>query len=225
MISEERLRLSARRAGEALADSLPAPEDCRHSFSPAFEKKMARLIRRTRHRGFYTGMKRAASFVLAVLLSGGLWLTVDAQARETFFGWVSQQVEDAQRYFNPGPVTPIGEIVPYRLTVPAGYQLEARTIRDASGEESYTTADGTPIHFTWQYAAETAGGEVYVLDSGSHRKRVTVHGMPADLYLSASPDTSNTILWTDEDTGALLHISAVLDEDDLLKLAEAVTRE
>ena len=102
MISEERLRTAARAVSQAMIDSLPEPEDCHHDFSPEFERKMKKLLRRSRHWGLYQGLKRAACFFLVLLLSSGAFLTVNAEAREIVFGWVSEKFEDAQRYFYPG---------------------------------------------------------------------------------------------------------------------------
>ena len=48
MISEERLRTAARAVSQAMIDSLPEPEDCHHDFSPEFERKMKKLLRRSR---------------------------------------------------------------------------------------------------------------------------------------------------------------------------------
>lgn len=39
MISEEALRRAAQEAGQTLADSLPAPEECQHTFPPALSGK------------------------------------------------------------------------------------------------------------------------------------------------------------------------------------------
>lgn len=107
MISEERLRMAAIQAGKALADSLP--EECEHTFSPAFEKKMDRLLRKSR-RGKHWGLKRAALFFLAVCLAGGTWLTVDAQAREDLTGWLYGKIQAAyeeEAAIPPGLTQPV----------------------------------------------------------------------------------------------------------------------
>ena len=56
---EEGLSLLAAQL-RALADSLPDPADCAHTFSPKFQRRMARLIRRHRHKSLYRGLRRAA---------------------------------------------------------------------------------------------------------------------------------------------------------------------
>ena len=162
MISEDALRRAAREADRALVDSLPAPADCAHTFSPKFQRRMARLIRRHRHKGLYRGLRRAACVLLAVLLGGTVFLSTNAQAREAFFGWVREQVEGVQRYFHQGNVTSASEIVHYQIDIPEGYWLEDSLEAEGYFDYYYVNDDGDSIEFTYQYETETAGGELYV---------------------------------------------------------------
>ena len=222
MISEEQLRLAAQRAGKALAESLPEPEDCHHEFSPELERKMRKLIRKSRHPGFYKGLKRAACFLLVLLLSGGAFLTVNAEARELVFGWISDKFEDSQRYFHQGDPTPAEDIVYYQIDVPDEYWLESRYEGEGYINEYYVNEDGKYVNFVYQYITEISGGEMYIIDTESKKKNVFVHDMPADLYIADLPENSNTVVWTDTETGALLDVTAYMDEDELIALAESV---
>lgn len=222
MISEEQLRLAAQRAGKALAESLPEPEDCHHEFSPEFERKMRKLIRKSRHPGFYKGLKRAACFLLVLLLSGGAFLTVNAEARELVFGWISEKFEDSQRYFHQGDPTPAEDIVYYQIDVPDEYWLESRYEGEGYINEYYVNEEGKYVNFVYQYITEISGGEMYIIDTESKKKNVFVHDMPADLYIADLPENSNTVVWTDTETGALLDVTAYMDEDELIALAESV---
>ena len=79
MITEEMLRIAAAEADQAIRDSLPHPADCDHQFSPRFERKMKRVIRRGRHPVAYKFLHRAACLLVVVTLVGASWLTVDAE--------------------------------------------------------------------------------------------------------------------------------------------------
>lgn len=223
MITEDALRRAAREADRALADSLPDPADCAHTFSPKFQRRMARLIRRHRHKGLYRGLRRAACVLLAVLLGGTVFLSTNAQAREAFFGWVREQVEGAQRYFHQGNVTSTSEIVRYQIDVPEGYWLEDSLEAEGYFDYYYVNDEGDSIEFTYQYETEAAGGELYVDDREDEKKPVIVRGTPGELYLSNEEEMSNTVIWMDQRTGALIDVTAFLDEDALLDLAETVT--
>lgn len=75
---------AAAEADQAIRDSLPAPAECEHEFSPSFQRKMRRTFRKAKHPVIYKLPKYAACFVLAVALASGTWLTVDAEARAAF---------------------------------------------------------------------------------------------------------------------------------------------
>lgn len=85
-------------ADQIIRDSLPAPAECEHNFSPSFQKKMRRIFRRAKHPVVYKLPKYAACFVLIVALASSTWLTVDAEARTAFFAWVREQYETYIEY-------------------------------------------------------------------------------------------------------------------------------
>lgn len=80
MISEEMLKKAAAEADQAIRDSLPAPAECEHEFSPSFQRKMRRTFWKAKHPVIYKLPKYAACFILAVALASGTWLTVDVEA-------------------------------------------------------------------------------------------------------------------------------------------------
>ena len=49
MISDKDLQDAARTCEKAILDDMPEPEDCPEEFSPAFERRMRRVIRRVDH--------------------------------------------------------------------------------------------------------------------------------------------------------------------------------
>ena len=57
-------------------------------FSPQFEKKMRKLVRRGNHPIRYRVAQIAACLLLAALLSGCTVLAISPEAREAFLGWV-----------------------------------------------------------------------------------------------------------------------------------------
>ena len=52
---------------------------------------------------------------------------------------------------------------------------------------------------------------------------VKVHGNDADLLISTSSEIANCILWSTSDNTAF-YISAFLDADDLVRIAESVEK-
>ena len=113
MISEEMLKKAAAEADQAIRDSLPAPAECEHEFSPSFQRKMRRTFRKAKHPKL---PKYAACFVLAVALASGTWLTVDVEARAAFFAWVREQYEAFVEYRFIGEAPQENTIVKYELS-------------------------------------------------------------------------------------------------------------
>ena len=48
MISDETLKKATAEADQAIRDSLPAPAECEHEFSPSFQRKMRRTFRKAK---------------------------------------------------------------------------------------------------------------------------------------------------------------------------------
>ena len=96
MITDEMLRAAAARSCEIYVAHLEKgfdPEK-KHEFSPEFLRKIERLKRRAKHPVFYKTTRRVASIALAILITGGAWITVDAEARAAFVGWVKEVYEE-----------------------------------------------------------------------------------------------------------------------------------
>lgn len=120
MISEDRLRQAVRDAGALLDQSLPDPDQCHHTFSPAFLNRMEALLRRRKRAPVYRVLKGVACFFLAFLLGGTIFLSTNAQAREAFFGWLSEQIGGTVDYRFHNDVSEATHR--YRLSeIPSGY--------------------------------------------------------------------------------------------------------
>ncbi len=225
MISEERLRQAAGAAVLALADSLPAPEECQHEFSPGFEQRMRRVLRRGNHPTVYRGLRRAACFLLALLLSGSVWLTVDTEAREAVFGWISERVEGAYHYFFHGDGTSQKQVVRYALSeIPEGYREEDVYEADAYTEITYVeTATGRYLSLGWLHPSiETETPELFFLTGDMEREPAQVNGRAAEFYRDDTGNMANVIVWRDEENDTLLYLSGYFDKGNLIGLAENV---
>ena len=144
MISEEMLKKAAAEADQAIRDSLPAPAECEHEFSPSFQRKMRRTFRKAKHPIIYKLPKYAACFVLALILTSGTWLTVDAEARAAFLAWVREQYEAFVEYRFIGEAPQ--ESVEDELTwLPEGFSLQSEQDLDGGTYLTYTNDSGRRI--------------------------------------------------------------------------------
>ncbi len=219
-LTEDRLRAVAREAGDAL-DHAPLPEED-HAFSEKYRRAVRQMEGRSRHPAWSAGLRRVAVILVVLLLPFSGWMTVDAQARGIVFGWIRETIPFFQTYSSPNDAV-IETPVHYELSVPAGYELIDHYTSDTFCDEYYLDAEGDALSFSYQYVTDSSSSILTVIDKDAQRVDTTVHGNPADLYLSLDPDGSNTIVWTEAATGALIQITATMDQDELTALAEHVT--
>ena len=225
MISEDRLRQAVRDAGALLDQSLPDSDQCHHTFSPAFLNRMEALLRRRKRAPVYRVLKGVACFFLAFLLGGTIFLSTNAQAREAFFGWLSEQIGGTVDYRFHNDVSEATHR--YRLSeIPSGYWETDRYEAETTGDELYENEAGEYLSFSYQYVTEDTESmlSLFFVDE-MEQKTVSINGTPADYYFDNTGTHSNTLVWTDPETKALLTLSAYLEEDTLIYMAENVIRE
>ena len=192
-----------------------------HEFSARFQKKIARLKRKVDAPFFYGALRYVASILLAVAVSLSTWLAVDVKAREAFFGWVKEVYEtyfvyrfNAETAENTAPVA-------YRLGwLPDGYS----EMFEQEGRDTTTIiyTDGGVAMMTFKYMHSPDLSQWYIDTFSSIKKKTLVNGITADLFLATDKETSNVIMWISEDTA--FYISAFLDEEKLIKIAENVEK-
>ena len=222
MITDEMLAQAAAEFADAINESLPNPSECTHQFSPRFEKKMKRLIRKSHHPIFYRALRTVASIVLVILIGFGSTLAVSAEAREIVFGWVKQQYENFYEYFFEGDATPTESAKYQPGWMPEGCEFVTTIETDGGEIQIYTDDQGTLIRFS--YTSGTADEKVSV-DGVSYEKEVVeIHGSIAEIYISPNEDETNSMFWTSEDGSVLFTISGNYDKDTFIKIAENIEK-
>lgn len=224
MISDERLREAARQAEKNLLASLPEPEDCEATFSPEFERKMKKLVRRTDHPIRYWVQKAVACILLVVLLGGGSVLALSTEARAAFVGWIKETYEAwfVYRYIGENQSIP-EDISYYPAWIPDGYYESSRFDTDTYNIIIYEDNDNNIITFYYSCDADAAG--IYLEKEGVDIKSVRIGNIYADLYVDETKGNANSLVWVDEKSGVLFWISANCNEDELIKIAESIVVE
>ena len=220
MITAEMLRVSVAEADQTICDSLPRPEECNHQFSPRFERKIKRVLRRVRHPVAYKYLRRAACFLVAVTLVGASWLTVNAEARGTFFTWVRQQYKNFVEYRFEG-LAPDKEMTTNFAPrwLPEGYEEYEVHSAGGTSTKTYCNSDGQAIHFMYSPGADATS--LFVVSEQMTIEKVFVGAQEADFYLDADPQNANVLVWYSESGDILFCISAPLPRDVMVKIAES----
>lgn len=218
-ITDDMLRQSAAMARDAMLTSLPEPEDCPADCTPRLRRQLDRLLRRQRHPMLYRTMGQIAACFLAVLVLGGGWLTMDQEARASFFQW-SRQVYETQIVFRFAGEPAAGGV--YRVGwVPEGYtEWQVSDDPDLSFIV-YRNAEGKLLGF--DYGPMQEGAALYVVEADKAAMYpVEVNGIPGEFYLYDDSEVSNTLVWLDESIGMYFSIGGFLDEADMLHMAESI---
>ena len=195
-----------------------APE---HTFSPSFERRMKKLLRRGRHPVWYKALHAAACVLLALLLSGCAVLAVSPAAREAFAGWVRSVYYDTLVYTYTGPEGKAPENMLYRpLWLPEGYEVYDESPNLSLPMASYRNEAGEDITLITYGSVESMSLNI-VQEEDVVEKQVLVAGKKADLYLD-SGGGSSFLIWTDDGQHLMFVLRGHFTEKEALRIAESV---
>ena len=213
MISDEMLTQAAQEYEQALLGALPETVPA-HTFSKTFEKKMARLCRKTKHSSAYTAFKRVACAVILVVLLGSTAVLSSAEGHATVMGWINM-ISDR---FTQKTEEPIAKNYDLK-EVPEGYRLVERSQRRGGGFVLYVDQRGNFLVFDYQY--DPNGGSYFMKMENHIHLHETVDGQLMDIYLSQDPAYRNAVVWSVPGK-ATFSISAYLEKNDLIALTKKV---
>lgn len=220
-MNEEELSLAAARAAELLNEALPRPEDCNHTFSPRFRRKMRHLLFRQQHPVLTRGLQSAAVLFLTITVLFGSLLTVSTDAREFVSGWVKTRIETIYHFYYEGDAAQADSTEYVLGWIPDGYTL-VETV-DFPGQRIYNYADADKRwYLSFTYSVDSSDADIFLLNADCTQKEVTVNGIPATLYIPLSDNNSPDIIWEDREKGVLFILTAHVSEDVLIKMAENI---
>ena len=213
MISDEMLTQAAQEYEQALLGALPETVPA-HTFSKTFQKKMARLCRKTKHSSAYTAFKRVACAVILVALLGSTAVLSSAEGHATVMGWINM-ISDR---FTQKTEEPIAKNYDLK-EVPEGYRLAEHSQRRGGGFVLYVDQRGNFLVFDYQY--DPNGGSYFMKMENHIHLQETVDGQLMDIYLSQDPAYRNAVVWSVPGK-ATFSISAYLENNDLIALTKQV---
>ncbi len=224
--SEDALRQAAASVRQSMLDSMPLPSQCTHEFSPGFQGKMERLVSGERRRkSVRKALRRVAMFLGAVLVSAGVWLTVDAEARAAFTAWVRDVYESSVVYRFYGE--PAAEALPaYRIAwLPEGYETLDVLDNGNVFNAFYQQGDDVMTGFVFEYffaQDSTLLGMPFFDEENYNIQTIEIHGTQADFYQPLVPEETSTLIWIDESVGIVFTLNGFLDEAAMVHIAESI---
>jgi len=222
MIHKDKLSASAAKATMAIIDSLPAPGECSHEFTPRFQKKMQRTIRRAKHPIIYNIPKRVACFIIAAIIIGSTWLTVDADARTEIFAWIREKYEEFIEYRFVGKPSSEKEKTDYELTwLPDGYTEIDRLVTEDGCTIIYSH-DVSLIQFVYSTGADA--DSLFVGDFNGEVQTIQIGEFTADFYQAQNNSQSSTVVWMSAQKDTLFSITTSLPKDIIIELCKSVQK-
>lgn len=227
VFTDAELKLAAAEVRGAMLAAMPSPVECEHEFSPEFEEKMRTVLaheKKRRVRKKWLG--RAAGFLLALVLGGGVWLASDQSARAGFRAWVQETYENVFVLRFRGTDTQ-ASYPSFRLT---WLPEDCTAVYDTyTGESSYgasitnRNAPERGAYLRCYVNDDTLTLDLNVMYDETYTVRPTeVNGAGATLCLAPDDMHTSLLVWQDE-TGELIYVlDGYLTEDALLRIAEGV---
>lgn len=236
MLTDAMLKEAAAEAERFLLSIVPEDGEP-HVFSKRFERKMAKLIRRTNHPIRYQIMRTAAAVLLAITTLFGAVMAVSPEARAAVIGWVKSAFHEFFEYsseasstgnnvnddMNNGGSSQPSEPVKheYHLSViPEGYR-ELKVVERLDGKTYlYVNTSMQMLQFSYTYGAQNSS--MFAKAEEYEQYSVVVNERSADVYIAIKESETNGIVWQDIGANVLLQISAICNKEELIKIAETV---
>lgn len=220
MILEETLGDAVKEYAQVFFASLPETPEYEHTFSPKFEKKMKRLCHKVKYKSTSSYLKRMACAIIAIILCGSMLLMLNTEVRAAAVGWIREAYNSFTSYFFVDEVES-DESLNYEITnLPEGYILLTQQETDAGKIAIYQNGDGKIMQFGC-YTSES--GILFVGGYEYDYSQVIISGKTADLYIAKDPTHSNTIVWENAKGNIFFQLTAYLEKDSLIQLAEGVS--
>lgn len=219
MLTDEKIRIAAEEADQAMMEQLEAFGNQTHSFSKKFHRRMHSLLIKRKHPLLKKVMQMAAGFALVIVLSGSFLLLFSSNSRAAFLEWLVSLQKTYVEYFPSGEVKDSEQNTQYRLgIIPEGYELYDFEATEQGGYAVYCNEQGYFLKFHYLYGT---GDAHFFIEIGDYQcKETQIGDIPAEFYDASDNDVGNTLIWRSE--GNLFCIDGYFNEEELISLAENV---
>lgn len=222
MITEEMMASAAAEMNEAMLRSLPDQEDCHHTFSTRFERKMKRLIYRTDHPIQTLILQRVASVIFVLFVGLATIMAISPTVRANVLGWIRERYESFIAYYFVEEPSSKNQNTEYFIDCSdTEYTLIFSSVDDDIHYQIYEDINGTHLDFT--YATNYIRNIFYIKDDKYEVRPISINGKTGDLYISIDGTEKNSFIWSDEETQIIFYLTSSIEPEYLILLAEKIT--
>lgn len=183
-------------------------------------KNPLRWAKSRKKRPWQRASRLVAVILLFISLSFGLVMLFSAPARAAVERWIVEWYQTHIIYRFSGKA----ECLPrYELTgLSEGFVELERTETSTFADVIYGKETGELISFS--YTVMTQGGATVFVPNGDSVSEVMVGKNQGRLFIPQDPESLTKLTWIDDTAGIQFTIAAVLDESDMVRLAESNRR-
>ena len=222
--SDKDLQLAAGQVRGVMLTSLPLPSECTHVFSDAFTERMDALLEQDRQqRKRQTVLRHVAAVFLALLVGASALFAFNPEVRAAVLHWAREFYVSSvlYRFTGEAPAAPLPACEIGWL--PEGY-TEVEVYQDEDLFFAlYENESGETIAIDYSYMFDGTLLEITFEGKSDHQhKMVSINGQPADFYEVVDGSDTNELIWFDEKQNISFHISGMLHEATMLRIAESI---
>lgn len=215
--TDEQLRDAAAFLRQAYYASLPDVSNYHPEYSEEFLQKMDRLCRQYRfRRQAKSFLKTVVAAVVALLITGSVWLGLNVDARAAFRAWLIEIYENTfiYRFFND-PAD--DRLVNYDIhKLPEGYAFDREIITPTEHIRIYRNGEIPLCFMYFKMSNQRVLGQL-----AAQRIETKVGKNHADYY-SSEDGSSNDLVWFDEDKEMVFCLSGFFTEKEMIAIADNV---
>jgi hypothetical protein len=164
----------------------------------------------------------AAIFIL-LLATVTVWLSADAEARETVLRWVRETFEFGVVYKLESTVEPADTLPEYEITwLPDGLEMVEEIKYKKMYNVHYSDGNGKEVIFEYHIVSnnEEINSVVY-FEMKTEYEIVSIGGIEADYYYD---EETNGITWIDQDESIFFIIQSNLTKSEVTHVAEGIRK-
>lgn len=193
-----------------------------HEFSDDFKDKMNALFRTEKR---YATMQKIFNIAVAALVSIviglALFFTISTQARATALAWIKREFGHysvIDFLLEADDVLPECELswIPNNLECVVDETVLGRTL-------VYIDPEMPERGFTLMYMRIGEESNLVITELDKFELiELSINGNYAELYISKEPNMSHMLTWLDEEKGIAFGITAALEVDEMLRIADNI---
>lgn len=222
--SDRELTLAASIVRHSMLSALPEPKDCHGEFSSTFEEKMLLLQQREeKYKARRQSVKRVLAAIFALFIGISLLLATNTKVRASVVAWIKETFERFTSYYFEEPQN--DTLPEYKLTwIPEGYNMVFEDKVSHAHTMVFQRGENPKDSFTLDYCfvQSESSLSVHTFDDHYDVKTVSINECSGELYLSHDASKSHGLIWYDEETGVVFTITAFLQPEDILHIAEGL---